>query len=228
VGEPHVAGFLAALREGTTSTRPLAASSAGRAVVAVRGLHRFAVREGMAPTDPRREVRPPVPARRLPKAITVEQVEALLEAAGDDTPLALRDKALLEVLYGTGARISEAIGLDVDDLDLGTGGVRLDGKGGKQRVVPVGSYARAAVEAYLVRARPQLAAGGRGRRGCSSTRGAAGSRGRAPGACCSRPSRRPVCTWRSRRTRCGTRSPRTCSTAAPTCAWCRSCSGTHP
>jgi integrase/recombinase XerD len=163
VGEAHVAGFLAALREGDDEHPPLAASSAGRAVVAVRGLHRFAVREGLAATDPARDVRPPAAARRLPKAITVDQVEALLEAAGfDQTPLALRDRALLEVLYGTGARISEAVGLDVDDLDLDSAGVRLDGKGGKQRIVPVGSYARAAVEAYLVRARPVLAAAGRG------------------------------------------------------------------
>jgi hypothetical protein len=109
VAEQHVAGFLAALREGDDAHPPLAASSAGRAVVAVRGLHRFAVREGLATSDPAAEVRPPAPARRLPKAITVEQVEALLEAAGfDQTPLALRDRALLEVLYGTGARISEA------------------------------------------------------------------------------------------------------------------------
>ena len=163
MAEHHVAGFLAALREGDEEHPPLAASSAGRAVVAVRGLHRFAVREGLADTDPSAEVRPPAPARRLPKAITVEQVESLLEAAGfDQTPLALRDRALLEVLYGTGARISEAVGLDVDDLDLDRGGVRLDGKGGKQRVVPVGSYARAAVDAYRVRARPLLAAAGRG------------------------------------------------------------------
>jgi integrase/recombinase XerD len=163
VGEPHVAGFLAALRQGDDEHPPLAVSSAGRAVVAVRGLHRFAVREGLAPTDPAAHVRPPAPARRLPKAITVDQVEALLDAAGfDQTPLALRDRALLEVLYATGARISEAVGLDVDDLDLDSGGVRLSGKGGKQRVVPVGSYARTAVEAYLVRARPQLAAAGRG------------------------------------------------------------------
>ena len=163
VGEQHVAGFLAALREGDDEHPPLAASSAGRAVVAVRGLHRFAVREGLSAHDPARDVRPPAPARRLPKAISVDQVEALLEAAGfDQTPLALRDRALLEVLYGTGARISEAVGLDVDDLDLADGGVRLDGKGGKQRVVPVGSFARKAVEAYLVRARPQLSAAGRG------------------------------------------------------------------
>ena len=163
VGEADVAAFLAALREGDEEHPPLAASSAGRAVVAVRGLHRFALREGWSADDPAREGKPPTPARRLPKAITVDEVEALLEAAGfDRTPLALRDRALLEVLYGTGARISEAVGLDVDDLDLVGAAVRLDGKGGKQRVVPVGSLARAAVDAYLVRGRPALAAAGRG------------------------------------------------------------------
>jgi integrase/recombinase XerD len=104
-----------------------------------------------------------VPARRLPKAISVEEVERLLTAAGaEQTPLALRDQALLELLYGTGARISEAVGLAVDDLDRGSGLVRLDGKGGKQRLVPVGSYAQRAVEAYLVRGRPVLAAAGAG------------------------------------------------------------------
>ena len=163
VTEADVAEFLARLREGDEEHPPLAASSAGRAVVAVRGLHRFAHREGLAPGDPAREVKPPVPARRLPKAISVDEVERLLEAAGfDQTPLALRDRALLEVLYGTGARISEAVGLAVDDLDRGGGLVRLDGKGGKQRIVPVGSYAKRAVEAYVVRGRPALAAAGSG------------------------------------------------------------------
>jgi integrase/recombinase XerD len=163
VTERDVTEFLARLREGDEVHPALSASSAGRAVVAVRGLHRFAVREGLTPDDPAREVRPPVPARRLPKAISVDEVERLLEAAGfDQTPLALRDRALLELLYGTGARISEAVGLAVDDLDRGSGLVRLDGKGGKQRMVPVGSYAQRAVEAYLVRGRPGLAAAGRG------------------------------------------------------------------
>jgi integrase/recombinase XerD len=104
-----------------------------------------------------------MPPRRLPKAITVEQVADLLEAAGaEQTPRALRDKALLELLYATGARISEAVGLDVDDLDLADGMVRLHGKGDKDRVVPVGRCAREAVEAYKVRARPELAKAGRG------------------------------------------------------------------
>ena len=162
VDEAVVAGFLASLRTGDDEHPPLAASSAGRAVVAVRGLHRFALREGWTATDPAREVKPPVPARRLPKAIPVDQVEALLAAPDEATPLGLRDRALLELLYGTGARISEAVGLDVDDLDRAAGLVRLDGKGGKQRIVPVGSYATRAVEAYLVRGRPVLAAAGRG------------------------------------------------------------------
>jgi integrase/recombinase XerD len=163
VGEADVAAFLAGLREGDEDHAPLSATSAGRAVVAVRGLHRFAHREGLAPGDPAREVKPPTPVRRLPKAISVAEVERLLDAAGaPGTPSALRDRALLELLYGTGARISEAVGLVVDDLERGTGLVRLDGKGGKQRIVPVGSYATRAVEAYLVRGRPALAQRGHG------------------------------------------------------------------
>lgn len=162
-----VADYLAGLREGDPDHPPLAASSAGRAVVAVRGLHAFALLEGLATGDPARIVRPPAPPRRLPRAISIPEVERLLEAAGGGAAASasLRDRALLELLYGTGARISEAVGLDVDDLDLSgearsvsvPAAVRLSGKGGKQRIVPVGSYARAAIEAYLVRARPGLA-----------------------------------------------------------------------
>jgi integrase/recombinase XerD len=163
VTEADVAAFLSALRLGTDEQRPLSAPSAGRAVVAVRGLHRFALHEGWSTTNPAAEVRPPQPARRLPKAITVDEVTRLLEAAaGDGSPLALRDRALLELLYGTGARISEVTGLVVDDLERSNGLLKLDGKGGKQRIVPVGSYALEAVEAYLVRGRPALAVKGRG------------------------------------------------------------------
>jgi integrase/recombinase XerD len=163
-----VAGFLASLREGDAEHAALAVSSAARAVIAVRGLHAFAAAQGLAGTDPARDVPPPSPPRRLPKAITVAEVERLLDAAGpgpDDLsaePRLLRDRALLEFLYGTGARISEATGLDVDELGLGEDPmVRLIGKGGKHRMVPVGSYAARALEAYLVRARPGLAAASR-------------------------------------------------------------------
>jgi integrase/recombinase XerD len=163
-----VAEFLASLREGDEEHPALAVSSAARAVIAVRGLHAFALAQGLAEADPAREVPPPAPPRRLPKAITVAEVEGLLDASGPgpDDPSAdarlLRDRALLEFLYATGARISEATGLDVDELHLdGDPVVRLAGKGGKHRVVPVGSYAARALQAYLVRARPALAAASR-------------------------------------------------------------------
>ena len=160
VTEADVADFLVSLRQGSDLHPPLSAGSAGRTIVAVRGLHRFAVREGTVDADAAGAVRPPTPARRLPKAIAVEDVEKLLEAAGSDgTPRARRDRALLEVLYGTGARISEAVGLDIDDIDLDEGVVRLFGKGSKDRLVPLGSYAKAALELYLVTGRPSLAAG---------------------------------------------------------------------
>jgi integrase/recombinase XerD len=163
-----VAEFLASLREGDAEHEALAVSSAARAVIAIRGLHAFAAAQGLADTDPARDVPPPTPPRRLPKAITLAEVERLLAASGpgpDDPsgePRPLRDRALLEFLYGTGARISEATGLDVDELRLDSDPVvRLAGKGGKQRVVPVGSYAVRALQAYLVRARPALAAASR-------------------------------------------------------------------
>jgi tyrosine recombinase XerD len=163
-----VAEFLASLREGDAEHEALAVSSAARAVIAVRGLHAFAAQQGLAETDPARDVPPPTPPRHLPKAITVAEVERLLAASGpgpDDVsadPRLLRDRALLEFLYATGARISEATGLDVDELHLDRDPVvRLAGKGGKQRVVPVGSYAVQALQAYVVRARPVLAAASR-------------------------------------------------------------------
>ncbi|MGH3187796.1 MAG: site-specific tyrosine recombinase XerD [Streptosporangiaceae bacterium] len=167
-----VAEFLATLREGDDEHESLAVSSAARAVIAVRGLHAFAVAQGLSELDPAREVAPPSPPKRLPKAIALDEVERLLDAAGPGPdglavaggvePRLLRDRALLEFLYGTGARISEATGLDVDELRLDADPVvRLAGKGGKHRVVPVGSFAVRALEAYLIRARPALAAGSR-------------------------------------------------------------------
>ena len=153
-----VADYLAGLREGTDGPA-LSAASAARSLVAVRALHRFAAREGWTSHDPALEVKPPAPPRRLPKAIPVDDVVRLLEAAGfDQTPRAVRDRALLELLYATGARISEVIGLAVDDVDLSAGLVKLRGKGSKERIVPVGRPAREALDAYLVRARPGFVA----------------------------------------------------------------------
>ncbi len=143
----------------------VAASSAARMLSAVRGLHRFLVAEGRAGTDPAATVTPPALPSRLPKAIGVDEMARLLAATDGEQPQRIRDKALLELLYATGARVSEAVGLSVDDLTALTddeGFVRLTGKGGKTRVVPVGGYARAALDAYLVRVRPRFAARGRG------------------------------------------------------------------
>jgi integrase/recombinase XerD len=159
VREVDVAAFVPALRSPPLN---LAASSAARALAAVRGLHRFALRDDLVPVDVARDVTPPALPAKLPRALSVDQVEQLLAGCIGDGPGALRDRALLELLYSTGARISEAVGVDLDDLDPSARTVLLRGKGGKQRVVPVGRPALAAVDAYLVRARPGLATKGRG------------------------------------------------------------------
>ena len=163
VRESDVTEFLAGLREGGPDRPPLSASSAARTLVAVRGFHKFLALEGETPTDPAGAVAPPKAPKRLPKAISVTDVELLLSGASvGETPAALRDRAVVEVLYGCGARISEAVGLDVDDIDLEQGSVRLLGKGSKERIVPLGRYAREAVTAYTVRSRPSMALKGTG------------------------------------------------------------------
>src|ERR1700754_988976 len=168
VSEDDVSEFLVALRRGDPESGAvgLSAVSAGRALIAVRGLHRFAAAEGLTELDVARAVPPPTPGRRLPKSLTIDQVLALLEAAGgespSDGPLTLRNRALLELLYSTGARISEAVGLDIDDIDIQARSVLLRGKGGKQRLVPIGRPAVTALDTYLVRGRPDLARRGKG------------------------------------------------------------------
>lgn len=157
-----VTAFMAWLRSGPPGPG-LTASSTGRALAAVRGLHAFAARQGKLATDPARPISPPRPARRLPKAMSVANVLAVLAAAvRDGSPLARRDTALLELLYATGARISEAVALDVDDVDAQERLVRLTGKGNKQRLVPIGRAALRALDDYRAVARPLLAAAGRG------------------------------------------------------------------
>ena len=161
VVQEDVARYLAAVRTGSDGARPLAPSSAARALAAVRGLHEFALREGHIGIDVAAEVHPPKAPERLPSALSVAEVTALIESTDTDTAVGLRDRALLELLYGTGARISEAVNLAVDDVEEST--ITLTGKGNKMRLVPVGSYAREAIEAYLVRARPALASKGTAR-----------------------------------------------------------------
>lgn len=164
----HVSKFAQALSDGADGGSVLGLRSAARTIVAVRGLHKFWALEGLSDADPAADVHPPMPGRRLPKAITVGEVTRILEAESSDTAAGLRNTAMLEFLYSTGARISEAVGLDVDDLVLTAHGddgpalVRLFGKGSKERLVPIGSYALRALEAYLVRGRGSLAAKGKG------------------------------------------------------------------
>jgi len=160
-----VEDYVTAVRTGSDGRAPLAAGSAARSLAAVRGWHAFCVAEGQVDTNPAAAVRPPSQGKRLPKAISTHDVERLLAAAGaGDGVAAVRNRALLELLYSTGARISEAVNLDIDDLDLTPGleAVRLFGKGSKERVVPVGSFAVEALQAYLVRTRPVFIAAGRG------------------------------------------------------------------
>ena len=140
-----------------------AASTVARKLSSIKNFHRFLLAEGVVVTDPSSPLPSPARATRLPKALTVDQVGRLLDSVIGDDSHALRDRALLEFLYATGARISEALGLSVDDV-LGDDGrvsevIRVTGKGQKQRIVPVGSYARAAMDSYLTRSRPALVRG---------------------------------------------------------------------
>ena len=166
LGEPPVDGDGARVVDDAGEPLPaLAPASASRIVVSVRGFHRFAALEGWTVADTSAAVRPRAIPKKLPHPISTEEVAAILENSSvGDGPTPLRDRALLEFLYGSGARISEATGLDVDDVDLTPDGasVLLRGKGRKERVVPLGSYAADALGAYLVRGRAALAASGRG------------------------------------------------------------------
>ena len=157
IGSDNVSAFSRELR--TRSDAPLSASSTARMLSSVRGFHRYLLDEEQVTTDAAVATKPPKLASRLPKAISIEQMASVLDAARGDSPQAFRDAALLELLYATGARISEAVDLNVDDVIDGDV-VRLFGKGGKQRIVPLGSYARNAIDAYLVRARPLFSARG--------------------------------------------------------------------
>lgn len=154
--------FQISLSAGADGNGRLTASSIARTTAAVRGLHRFAVRERWIGADVTRGIATPTAARRLPKALTLDEVERLLGATDPTTPIGLRTRALVELLYSSGTRISEALALDIDDLSVDDRVVRVRGKGNKQRLVPIGAPARAAVEAYLVQARPLFASRGKG------------------------------------------------------------------
>ena len=163
VAEPDVLAYERWLSTGDEERDALSVTSVARSVVSIRNFHRFALSEGMVKQNPAENVSPPKIPARLPKALTVAQVQDLMDSVGSDTPEELRDKALLEILYGTGARVSEVVNLDVDEctrvLAQPELGLRILGKGNKYRMVPLGSYARDALEGWLVRGRPHYLAG---------------------------------------------------------------------
>jgi integrase/recombinase XerD len=158
VRDLDVAAFVAARSSSTHGDgKPYRATSVVRALSSVRSFHRFLLREGDVDRDPTATVIRPKLPRALPRPLPLGDIEAILAEPPEDTAAGLRDRAVLETLYGAGLRVSELVGLDVDDVDLEEGSVRVLGKGGKERDVPLGRFARDAVGAYLSRARPSLA-----------------------------------------------------------------------
>lgn len=156
----HLADFITALVTGDEAHPPLSSASVARVVVAVRGFHRFCAEEGWTQFDPASNWKPPTIPRRLPKALTYTEVEGLIAAAADQSnPRGVRDQALIEFLYGTGTRIDEAIRLDLDELDLTEHTVIVRGKGDRQRLLPLGGAAVAALTAYLETGRLELSRG---------------------------------------------------------------------
>jgi integrase/recombinase XerD len=157
--EEHVAGFVAFLSDTEYSEgRRYRASSVARALAAVRTFHLFLLRDGEASTNPAKGVARPKVPRNLPRPLSLPEVQSILEVPRAVDPGGMRDQAILETLYGAGIRVSELVGMDVDDVDLDEGSVRVRGKGDKERVVPLGRFAAAALGTYLTRARPALAA----------------------------------------------------------------------
>jgi integrase/recombinase XerD len=158
VATEDLEAYVAWLRaQRSAAGQPYAPSSLARAVVAVRGFHRFLLHDQVTDRDPAAGLTTPRAGRSLPKALSQAEVERLLAAPVGATPLPLRDRAMLELLYGAGLRISELVGLDVDDLDRGEQLVAVRGKGDRDRLVPYGEPAAEALDAWLVRGRPRLA-----------------------------------------------------------------------
>jgi integrase/recombinase XerD len=139
--------------------RKLSAKSVARHLASLRGFFKFLMKEGRLKTDPTEEIDAPRVGQRLPKYMTEDEVDALLQQPDLSTPRGLRDKAMLELLYATGLRVSELVGLSWNDLEINLGVLRCRGKGSKERLIPVGKSALRAIEAYVQQGRPALAKG---------------------------------------------------------------------
>ena len=220
---------IASIEDFLGSLVDLSASSRARMLASIHGLHRFAFSQKLVKTDVSAFVHPPRRPQPLPDILSVEEVQRLIEAAsvgtGDD-PVSLRDRALLEFLYATGARVSEACGLDLANLDLDSQLVRLLGKGNKERIVPLGSYACEALQRYLNADRPQLQQASSGKPELSAVflnkRGSA-CLVKACGKCCNCAVIARVSSSPSTLTPFATALPRICWRAVLMCEQCKSC-----
>jgi integrase/recombinase XerD len=156
VTAPDLAAFVSELAEGHDGRPPVAPATLQRKIACLRSFYRHLRRDQILAEDPTTELRPPRARARLPKVLSRDEVTSLLSQPRGSDPAALRDRALLETMYACGLRASEAIGLELSELDLETGILRALGKGSKERIVPVGSKAVATLSAYLERGRPRL------------------------------------------------------------------------
>ncbi len=156
VGHDEVATFAAALVTGDGERPPAAPATLQRKIACLRSFYRHLCRTAMVAEDPTRRLHAPRESRRLPQILSADEVARLLAQPAGSAPAALRDRALLELMYACGLRASEAIALEAGDLDLEAGVLRAGGKGNKERLVPIGSAAARALSAYLVRGRPRL------------------------------------------------------------------------
>jgi integrase/recombinase XerD len=154
-----VAAFLSALAEGGEGRAPVAASTLARKVACLRSFYRHLRREGVIAHDPTAQLRGPQKSQRLPRVLSREEVNRLLAQPRGAEPLAVRDRALLELMYACGLRASEAVGLELGDVDLEEGLLRARGKGSKERIVPIGRQALVALRGYCAGARPRLLSG---------------------------------------------------------------------
>jgi integrase/recombinase XerD len=156
VGHTDLAAFVAGLAAGGGGRPPAAATTIQRKVACLRSFYRHLRREEILDRDPTAELKGPPRDKRLPHVLTRDEVALLLSQPRGGGPAALRDRALLELMYACGLRASEAVGMRLDELDLDEGILRANGKGSKERIVPIGSKAVAALIAYLTLGRPQL------------------------------------------------------------------------
>ena len=151
IGRIQIVHYLGHLKEQGKSSRTIA-----RNIASIRAFHQFLLREKVADQDPSVHIETPQLERTLPKVLNLQEVESLLEAPKPNTHYGLRDKAMLELLYATGIRVSELIGLNLDDAHLTMGFVRCIGKGNKERIIPLGRTAAEAIQQYLEKGRPQF------------------------------------------------------------------------